>query len=98
MTRARKVKATFSDGTVLTRSSVSRVYTHAYLTHGTHPPRDERWPEHLRVAGTWQLSGFSSSAEQAAKNMEAESAFYRNNIGKGYTRDFAEVVAVEVLS
>lgn len=94
----RKVTATFSEGTVLTRTSQSRIYTHAYLAKGTKPDPGPQYDEAWRAIRTWEKSGFSSSAEQAARNMDAETAFYRNNIGKGWTRDFAEVVAVEVVA
>jgi hypothetical protein len=91
MPKERIVRATFSDGTVLERGSVSRVYTHAYLARGKYP---ERTGEYARPGGEWDTSGFSASAAQAQKNMEAETAWGRR---AGYTRDFAEVVAIEVV-
>jgi len=75
----------------LERGSTSRVYTHAYLAEGHCPIR----PDIASDTGRWQQSGFSSSEQQARKNMEAETAWIRGR--EGYSRDFAEVVAVEVI-
>jgi hypothetical protein len=85
--------AKFSDGTALLRSTSSRVYTHAYLAHGSRPDPGENYTPEARAIRTWRKSGFSSSAEQARKNMEAETAWYQRNSDK-YTRALAEVVAV----
>jgi hypothetical protein len=61
MTKPRKVRATFSNGVVKTRSSHSRVYTHAY--------------QFITSTG-WTQFGFSSSEEQCRRNLAAESAYY----------------------
>jgi hypothetical protein len=96
--KPRKVKATFSDGTVLTRTSVSRIYTHAYLARGRKPDPGPDYGEAYRAIRSWEKSGFSSSADQARRNMDGETAFLRRCADKGWTRDFAEVVPVEVLT
>lgn len=86
----RLVKATFSNGHVLERSSVSKVYTHAYLIKGTYGGEPTR-----TGATTWGHSGFSSSEEQCLRNMASESAWSRKRDGS--TTTFEEVVAVEVI-
>lgn len=77
-------RARFSDGTEIKRSTQRRVYTHAYYCRARRVPADSIWSKY----------GFSSSPEQAARNMEAESAFVRRNCG--YRLVFSEIVAVEV--
>lgn len=88
MAKRTKFTATFSDGTVLTRSSDCRVYAAAWLAYG------ER--EDGKYGKGWHLQGFSSSQEQARKNMDAETAFVRRN--SGYTTKFSEVAPAEVAS
>lgn len=87
----RYVKAVFSDGTVLTRSSVTRIYSHAYLARGAF----DRSPSEVAAWKTahceWTKTGFSGSADQAARNMAAETAW----MTKRAPASFAEVAAVE---
>jgi hypothetical protein len=52
-------KATFSDGTVLRRSTVSRKYSHAWLAYGS-TLANPQWP-------TWRMSGFSGTEQLARK-------------------------------
>ena len=80
----RFVRATFSNGQVIERGSVSKVYTHAYLVAGTHA--DSR---------VWGQSGFSTSEDQCRRNMAAESAWSRKQPGAEVIHQ--EVVPVEVI-
>ena len=84
MAKERVVRATFSTGFVLERGSISKIYTHAYLTGGV-DPKGRRWGR----------EGFSTSEAQCWRNMRSESAWMRNN---GNTCDREEVVAVEVVA
>lgn len=89
----RYVKATFADGTVLTRSSVTKVYTHAYLVRGWYELSFPYGDHKVGDAVDHTQSGFSGSAEQAKRNMFAETAWVR----KGKTPrevTFEEVVPV----
>ena len=66
MSKPRMVRATFSNGVTKTRSSTSRVYTHAYLF--------------ISKGGSAHF-GFSASEAQCLTNLEAESAWVRRNQG-----------------
>lgn len=66
MAKRNKYRATFSNGAVKTRSTDSRIYTHAY---------------HYVSFGGHEAFGFSSSEAQCQANMEAESAWSRRNSG-----------------
>lgn len=79
--------AEFSNGTTIKRQTVNRTYTHAYLKiiELTEPKRDE--------AKERAWSGFSSSRQQAGKNMESESAWTNRMPHKVI---IAEIVKVEL--
>lgn len=87
MSKERIVRATFSNGIVLERGSVSKVYTHAYLVKGKY---GDTGP-----GKTWGGSGFSTSQAQCERNMRGESAWNRKQ--PGATVEFEQVVAVEVI-
>jgi hypothetical protein len=76
-------RATFSNGTVLTRSSQNRTYTHAYLMTG----KFKSWQDG-KMKDTKQ-SGFSGSADLAHKAMRGEISGYDT-----LTVAFSEVVPV----
>lgn len=57
-------KATFSDGTVLTRSAASRKYTHAYLSRGKYERIN---PSYWPGVGGWRRDGFCGSERLARK-------------------------------
>ena len=63
-------KAIFPDGSILTRSTASRTYSHGWLAKGYHGPLNEQWP-----AGNWQSDGFSGSEELARKALKAADRF-----------------------
>ena len=93
---SRLVRATFSNGAVLKRRSVTKVYTHAYLIKGVYGENAKGWGGSSIELGTiWGHSGFSTSEEQCRRNMSGESAWARKQPGTAVT--FEEVVAVEVL-
>lgn len=85
MAAIRKVKATFSSGRTITRGSKDRIYTHAWLYVAK---KDGQ----LNQAYT----GFSTSANQARKNAERESAWTRRKGVSGWRVEI-EVVEVEAL-
>lgn len=84
--RERIVRAIFSNGEVLERGSVSKVYSHAYL-----------FSVRSRETGSvWSKSGFSTSGTQCERNLASESAWYRNHPDK-YEMVSAEVVGVVLI-
>lgn len=95
MSKERVVRATFSNGRVIERGSMSKVYTHAWLAEGTYPANDGSRGWAPREAGTWEKAGFSTSPAQAARNMESEIAGYRRD--PAYTVTLTDVRAVEVI-
>lgn len=89
MASERVVRATFSNGHVLERGSISKVYTHAYLVTG-------KYGDTSHNAGkTWGYSGFSTSQDQCERNMRGESAW--NCKQPGATVAHEEVVAVKLI-
>lgn len=93
MPKPTKFTATFSDGTVAKRSSHSRPYTHAYLARGTYVSYFQFEAGEVK---DFVRIGFSTSAEQARKNMIAETAWNVDPKGGKGTRTFAEVVEVVI--
>ena len=78
MPKERIVRATFSDGSVIERGSISKVYTHAYLFRGWRLATKEderRWGRKEGDRIDTDKDGFSTSAEQAERNMRAEMAW-----------------------
>jgi hypothetical protein len=76
MSKPRKVRATFSNGVVKDRSSLSKVYTHAY--------------QFITGKG-WQQFGFSTSEEQCRRNLAAESAYSAKHNGPLQFSEVVEV-------
>lgn len=96
MAKERKVQATFSDGTVLARGSISRHYTHAWFAKWTYPPE---WYEARKDRGfsytgdeNWKRGGFSTSADQCRRNMDGELAWATKEGAVFSLREVVEVV------
>lgn len=93
-----KFRATFSDGTVLKRTSRDGQYTHAWRVIGQHASLPN--PSN-------PITGFASSRELAEKALSATVAAYTKKATRGYFKNrpftpgtihFAEMVPVEVVS
>lgn len=97
MAKERVVKATFSNGEVLERGSVSKVYTHAWYACGrfVRPP-DSAFPI---KSGAWNESGFATSLALAEKALRTATSWREKNDPQhtAYTGTFAEAVPVEVI-
>lgn len=65
-------KATFSDGTVKTRSTAGRTYTHAYLVRNTLPEG------HWSKLPEWEHTGFSGSERLAQNQVSSLRSGHRN--------------------
>ena len=88
---ARNFKATFADGTVVVRTSESRVYSHAWRVR-----YEECWTNEAKAAGGWltrdgkaRFAGSSELAHRAAIQAMKSGRLYR---GLAF-----EIVQVEVL-
>ena len=87
-------KALFSNGTLMKRSSMTRRYTHAYLSIGSYiSPTDGKTINHFR------RHGFSTSEAQVTKNLAAETAWYQKqkdiNIAVNEIVSVIEITALE---
>jgi hypothetical protein len=97
--KERVVRATFSDGTVLERGSITKTYTHAWLCRAWRINTKEdarRWSGHKEgEVYTAEWSGFSSAAHLADKSMRSDTAWVRRE--PRWTITLQEVVPVEVI-
>lgn len=87
----RYLKAVFSDGHVARRASPPtsmRFYTHAWRAAGTYD-----YPKEGRVE--FKGGGFSQSADQCARNLEAETAWVRDKSPVWTCREVVAVVEIE---
>lgn len=84
--KERIVRAIFSDGQSVDRGSISKVYTHAYRFVYRYLPTN----------GVSNEVGFSSSLDQAERNMRAQSAWARNH-PETYQILSSEVVPVDLI-
>ena len=83
-------KAIFEDGTILTRSTDGRTYSHAWMAKGQRAHLNDQWP-----AGSWRSEGFSGSEELARKALAGNDR--ADPLQKHYTTTFRGVApAVEI--
>lgn len=94
MAKERIVHAIFSDGTVIERGSVSRLYTHAYLLRARYVASLDWGLGKKGDLVEIEKSGFSSSAAQAERNMKSETAWLCHCQA---TVTLREVVPVQVI-